>query len=197
MRKYFKHTHAVVLLLATVFILSSSVPVSANIYMYRDEEGVLHFSNTPTTSKYRLYMKKEKTYVPSRRSTNKYDHIIKEASEKHRVSFSLIKAIIKAESDFNPQAVSRKGARGLMQIMPQNFKALNINNPFDPRENIMGGSRYFSELYDRFNGKLSLALAAYNAGPKAVDRYKKIPPYRETRKYIKKVMKYYRDFQKG
>ena len=87
------------------------------------------------------------------------------------MDYLLVKAIIKAESDFNPKAVSKKGAMGLMQIMPQNFQHLQIQNPFDPRENIMGGTRYFKYLYDRFDGKLALSLAAYNAGPTAVEHY--------------------------
>ena len=108
----------------------------------------------------------------------------------------LVKAIIKAESDFNPKAVSQKGAMGLMQIMPENFQHLDIEDPFDPRENIMGGTRYFRYLYDRFDGKLALSLAAYNAGPTAVDNYNKtIPPYRETEQYVQRVMDYYRIYQ--
>jgi soluble lytic murein transglycosylase len=108
----------------------------------------------------------------------------------------LVKAIIKAESDFNPKAVSKKGAMGLMQIMPQNFQDLQIENPFDPRENIMGGTRYFKYLYDRFDGKLALSLAAYNAGPTAVDHYNKsIPPYKETEQYVERVLRYYRNYR--
>jgi soluble lytic murein transglycosylase len=108
----------------------------------------------------------------------------------------LLKAIIKAESDFNPRAVSKKGAMGLMQIMPENIKAMNISNPFDPLENILGGARYFREMLDRFKGHLSLSLAAYNAGPTAVERYNnQIPPYKETENYIERVLKFYSSYQ--
>ena len=111
------------------------------------------------------------------------------------ISFPLLKAIIKAESDFDPQAVSKKGAMGLMQIMPQNFKLLGLKDPFDPTQNINAGARYFRQLYDRFNGKLALSLAAYNAGPSAVDHYKTIPPYDETEEYVRRVLKFYYNYK--
>jgi soluble lytic murein transglycosylase len=107
----------------------------------------------------------------------------------------LLKAIIKAESDFDAQAVSKKGAMGLMQIMPQNFKPLGLKDPFDPTQNINAGARYFRQLYDRFNGKLALSLAAYNAGPTAVDRYQTIPPYEETEEYVRRVLRYYYNYR--
>ncbi|MGD8268927.1 MAG: lytic transglycosylase domain-containing protein, partial [Desulfobacterales bacterium] len=121
---------------------------------------------------------------------------IRQASNLYGIAFPLLKAIIKAESDFNPRAVSKKGAMGLMQIMPENIKAMNISNPFDPLENILGGARYFREMLDRFEGQLSLSLAAYNAGPKAVERYNnQIPPYKETENYIERVLKFYSSYQ--
>lgn len=129
--------------------------------------------------------------------TDRYDDLITEASKKHGVSFSLLKALIKIESDFNPRAISSAGAKGLMQIMPENIMALNIKDPFDPLENIMGGARYLKQLIRRFDGKLPMALAAYNAGPNMVDRYKRIPPFEETENFVEKVMKYYSIFKKG
>ena len=169
----------------------------ADIYMYVDQEGVIHFTNVPTSSAndYRVYIKERngRGYYP--RSSDQYDDIIKEASHRHGVAFPLLKAIIKAESAFNPRAVSKKGALGLMQIMPKNIQLLKINDPFDPRENIMGGTRYFKELLNQFKGKLSLSLAAYNAGPNAVVKYRNIPPYKETEEYVEKVLKYYYSFK--
>jgi soluble lytic murein transglycosylase-like protein len=103
---------------------------------------------------------------------------------------------MKADSDFDPRAVSEKGAKGLMQIMPFNFKALGIQDPFDPRENIMGGALYMRQLLDRFNGKVLLALAAYNAGAESVDRCNGIPPIPETENYVYKVMEFYELFSK-
>ena len=100
------------------------------------------------------------------------------------------------ESDFNPTAVSKKGALGLMQIMPENCRALRVSDPFDPRQNIFGGTRYLRRQMDRYEGRLQLALSAYNAGPAAVDRYQNIPPYPETEEYVSKVLHYYRLIKK-
>ena len=180
-----------------VVVLSFVVlPVQADIYRYIDENGVMHFTNTPTSSiqQYRLFLK-EKSSVTRWYSSEKYDDLISDASERSGVSFPLLKAIIKAESDFDPHAVSKKGATGLMQIMPENFKPLGISDPFDPWENINAGARYFKQMYDRFKGKLTLSLAAYNAGPTAVDRYQTIPPYEETQEYVRRVMKYYYNYK--
>ena len=166
-----------------------------DIYRYIDENGVMHFTNTPTTSnqKFKLFLR-EKPKTSLRYSTKKYDDIIANASQQYGVSFPLLKAIIKAESGFDPRAVSKKGAKGLMQIMPQNFKLLGIKDPFDPSQNIHAGARYFKQMYDRF-GKLALSLAAYNAGPKAVERYKTVPPYEETEEYVKRVLKFYHSYK--
>ena len=182
--------------LALVVLLGVVLPVEADIYRYIDENGVMHFTNVPTSSiqNFKLFLK-EKPQVINRYSSKKYDALISEASERHGVSFPLLKAIIKAESDFDPHAVSKKGATGLMQIMPENFKPLGIRDPFDPWENINAGARYFKQMYDRFKGKLALSLAAYNAGPTAVDRYKTIPPYEETEEYVRRVLKYYYNYK--
>ena len=169
----------------------------ADIYVYRDKNGVFHFTNVPTSPKYRVYIKERTLRSLTPRSSTRYDHLITRASEKHGVSFSLLKAIIKAESDFDPKAVSSKGAMGLMQIMPENARRWNIKDPFDPWENIMGGTRYIKSMLTRYRGTLHLALAAYNAGPQAVDRYNNIPPFPETRQYVQRVLKFYRTFKKG
>jgi soluble lytic murein transglycosylase-like protein len=181
-------------------VLSILVPDShlyADIYMYTDSQGVMHFTNVPTSAKYSVYIKEKSGTPDSSYNADKYDDLITMAADKYGVSFSLLKALIKIESDFNPWAVSKVGAKGLMQIMPENLKALNINDPFDPRENIMGGTRYLKQLLKRFDGELPLALAAYNAGPSMVENYKRIPPFPETEDFVEKVMKYFAAFKKG
>jgi soluble lytic murein transglycosylase len=172
-------------------------PLYADIYVYVDSKGVLHFTNVPTSSNYKIYIREKPDRSRNSDVTRRYDQIITEAAKRHGVSFSLLKAMIKIESDFNPRAISKAGAMGLMQIMPDNIKELKIKDPFDPRENIMGGTRYLKQMMDRFNGKLPLALAAYNAGPNIVERYQRIPPFTETENYVEAVMKYYSVFKKS
>jgi len=187
-----------IVVLGSLFILIAAVSsVYADIFMYIDENGVMHFTNAPTSNayEYKVYIKEKTTVSRNFHSTNKYDHFITDAAEQTGVDSRLLKAMIKAESDFDPRAVSRKGAMGLMQIMPENFKMLNLENPFDPWQNIRAGAQYFQKMYERFNGKLALSLAAYNAGPTAVDRYKRIPPYQETEEYVRRVLRYYRTFK--
>lgn len=115
------------------------------------------------------------------------------AAFKFGIDPNLIKAVIKAESSFNPKAVSNKGAIGLMQLMPQTAKVMGVN-PYNPKENVFGGTKYLKDMLDEFDGKLNLALAAYNAGPGSVKNYKDVPPFRETKEYIKKVTDYYKQF---
>jgi len=176
---------------SVVFIFSSAMFSHADIYKYIDSKGVLHFTNTPTSSGYELYIKEKPEKTSDYIISSEYDDFIRQACETHGVDIPLVKAMIKVESDFNNWAISKKGAKGLMQIMPDNYKRLKIENPFNPWENIMGGTKYMKMMMERFNGRLPLALAAYNAGPTVVDRFKSIPPYSETENYVKKVMEYY------
>ncbi len=182
-----------------VALLITVEPLQADIYFYTDKNGVRHFTNAPTSSKYKPYAREPRRRRPTTwRAYNnkKYDNIITMASQNSGVSFPLIKAIIRAESGFNPRAVSKKGALGLMQLMPENVRLLRIRDPFDPWENIMGGTQFFKKQLRHYNGEVKLALAAYNAGPNAVDHYKGIPPYKETQNYVKKVIHFYKAYKK-
>ena len=117
-----------------------------------------------------------------------YDAIIREAAELYKVDVALIRSVVQAESSFNPLALSRVGAMGLMQLMPSTADALDVENPFDPRENIMAGTRLLKDLLKRHKGNIALTLASYNAGPGTVARYRgRVPPFKETRKYVKRI----------
>lgn len=188
----------IVILLCVLFI---PLKVSGGIYGYIDSRGVYHFTNIPPVGK------KYHVIVPDRnksvvignvniRNTD-YDKLIYEYSKAHGVDPSLVKAIVIAESNFNPFAVSPKGAQGLMQLMPDTARLVNVENPFDPHENIKGGIKYLKMLDEIFKGDLELILAAYNAGPARVMEHKmSIPPIEETRTYIKRVKHYYNKLKK-
>jgi soluble lytic murein transglycosylase-like protein len=185
---------------AAALILALLLPALAfaDIYKYVDEEGVIHFTNVPTDGKYKLFYREKPVHFQSDLAPQleKYDHLIFKASEKYNVNYSLIKAVIKAESNFNPQAVSRAGARGLMQLMPKTAYAYQVKDSFEPESNIEGGVRYLRYLLNLFQGDLYLALAGYNAGENAVIQYKGIPPYPETRTYVQRVLRFYQEYSK-
>jgi len=174
-------------LLLTAFLLAP-IPVSADIYIFVDKNGISHFTDTPTSSKFRLYVKGKRPRHRAPLNKKCYDHLIKKAAQKFNMDFSLIKAVIEVESAYNPRAISPKGARGLMQIMPFNFTKLQLSDPFEPSQNIMAGTRYLNQLLHQFKGNIQHALAAYNAGPGNVDKYNGIPPFQETQNYVQKVM---------
>jgi soluble lytic murein transglycosylase-like protein len=167
-------------------------PVSADIYRYVDKDGVYHFTNVRTNVHYTLYIKTPRK-SPSA-YIKEYEGIIVQASRRFGVDASLVKAVIKAESDFDHRAVSSKGAEGLMQLMPQTSDAMAVENPFDPEENIFGGTRYLSLLLERFDNDKKLALAAYNAGPERVEANNGIPPIPETEGFVEKVLNYYQTY---
>ena len=168
------------------------VPAGADIYRYVDPEGTIHYTNVPTHAYYEVYIRESLRI--NLRPYDRYDRYIAEAVSKYDVPFPLIKAIIKVESDFNPRAVSHAGARGLMQIMPETGEDLGLDNPFDPRENILAGTRYIRLLLDRFHGVIPLALAAYNAGPERIGPLREVPRIAETENFVEKVMDYYMNY---
>jgi len=167
---------------------------SADIYKYVDENGVVCYTDAPFGKKPQQVIKEK--YQRSVEKTSpvrntEYAGYVHKAAVKYDLEPELIKAVIKTESNGNHRAVSRKGAMGLMQLMPSTANDLNVSNPFNPEENIEGGARYLKQLIERFNGNLTLALAAYNSGPKTVEKYGAVPPILETREYVKKVYAMY------
>jgi soluble lytic murein transglycosylase-like protein len=173
---------------------------SAGIYRYVDENGVIHFTNCPRDPKFKLYIRESNEDVGNEnagfyvKDSAQYDSLISEFSKKYEVDFALIKAMIRAESGFNPLAISRKGAKGLMQLMPETASRMNVSNVFNPRENIEGGVRHFKNLLSLFDNDVRLSLAAYNAGENLVAELRSIPPYRETVDYVRKVLSYYQSY---
>jgi soluble lytic murein transglycosylase-like protein len=183
-----------------------AVPASADIYSFKDERGVVHFTNIKgIDSRYRLVRREDgslikgysdNAYVPSQQDIQKYSSIIQTASKAYGVEPSLVHAVISAESAYNQYAVSRSGAMGLMQLMPDTARRYGVQNMMDPSENIHGGVRYLADLLAMFKGRIDLAVAAYNAGENAVIRYGlTIPPYAETRHYVPRVLGFYHTFQ--
>jgi soluble lytic murein transglycosylase-like protein len=184
--------------------LGITAQAAADIYKYEDDEGVLHFTDAPTDRRFKIFMrdiKKDRQLRTSfkltgcARDPKEFEPIINACALEYGVEKSLVKAVIHAESGYNPNAVSSKGASGLMQLMPKTAEGLKVSNSFDPAENIRGGVRYLKFLLETFKGDVNLALAAYNAGLSRVAQYRGIPPYAETRNYVAKVLSYQKSYQ--
>ncbi len=182
-------------------LVPTPATASGPIFQYMDDRGVVHFSNAPVDpqfSRVRPPRREGLAITPERRSTapasREYDRLILRAAGRYGVQAALVKAVIAAESNFEPNAISRAGAQGLMQLMPATAEELGVERPFGVIENIDGGVRYLRAMLDRY-GDVSRALAAYNAGPRAVDRHRGIPPYPETQAYVKRVLDYYRGYR--
>jgi soluble lytic murein transglycosylase-like protein len=168
------------------------------VWVFQDETGSLHFSDTRYHAGYRRHATKPPKVVARSysavASNARWDDLIRRASATHGLSPALLKAVIHVESRFDPDAVSHKGAQGLMQLMPTTSGDLGVDDPFNPWQNIDGGTRYLQELVQRFEGDLRLGLAAYNAGPTTVERYNGVPPYKVTRQYVRRVLELYRRY---
>ncbi len=182
--------------LATTLLLAAAAlpPVArGDIYSFVDQQGTIHFTNVPTDPRF----KKVPRELPSfhrRLHPAELEQAIVRHARRHRLEPALLRAVIKAESDFDPNAVSRAGAVGLMQLMPHTAVRLDVRDSYDPEDNIGGGAQYLRSLLDRFQGNVTLALAAYNAGEQVVDRYQAVPPFDETRTYVVKVLRFYRGY---
>jgi soluble lytic murein transglycosylase-like protein len=206
---------AVLLCVAAALVV---VPAEGRADMYRCEGpgGALHFTNVRTPGMRCRVLVRDERPSGSRRGSRAaassrrpdaaslperaeryrlYDGFIQEASALYQLPAAFIRAVVKVESDFNPRVVSSTGAMGLMQLMPRTAQAMGVRDPFDPRQNIFGGSRYLRVLANLFNGDLVLTIAGYNAGEGAVMRYRGVPPYDETRRYVRRVLQHYYAFR--
>jgi hypothetical protein len=199
---------ALSLIFLFIILLGTASHCLGDIYKYIDPEGVIHLTNVPTEHNvpYVLVMKEKRVLLQvkeditsqNKRDISGYNDLIVKTSEKYRVDSALVKAVIKAESNFNHRAVSPVGARGLMQLMPATAATLQVQDSFHPENNIDGGVRYLRYLMNLFNGNLPLVLAAYNSGENTVLRYKKrIPPYQETQTYVRRVLDYFSRYSSG
>jgi soluble lytic murein transglycosylase len=179
-----------------VLTLALARAADAQIFVYKDAYGRTFFTDTPQHEGFSRYRPKGEVLARrvSRAQTRSYDPAIKRASRHHGVSPALVKAVIAAESGFDSQAVSTKGAQGLMQLMPGTARDLGVDDALDPWQNIDGGTRYLGKMIERFPGELALAVAAYNAGPEAVTRHRGVPPYDETRSYVERVLRLYKKY---
>lgn len=182
------------LIAAVVVVLGLAAPARAQIYSWRDDNGNLVLSDKPRAGAVaRTFEVPRAESVRATRfvapgQARAYEDLIEDHARRHSIRPALVRAVIQVESGFNPRAVSPKGAMGLMQLMPATARQFNVDNPFDPEENVRGGVSYLRQLLDRYDGNESLALAAYNAGPNAVDRYgQAVPPYRETKNYVSRI----------
>jgi soluble lytic murein transglycosylase-like protein len=209
-----KNRYAKSLIFVGAMLGAIAGPAAADIYSFRDDRGVVHFTNTPDDNRYKLVRREagsapqpvstnaavpsvaSRVWMPPEETIRKFASIIEVASRTHGVEAALVHAVVSAESGYNPGAVSKAGARGLMQLMPDTAKRYGVRDIMDPAQNIYAGVRYLRDLLMMFNGNLELAIAAYNAGENAVIKYgNKIPPYAETVQYVPKVLGFYRKFQ--
>jgi soluble lytic murein transglycosylase-like protein len=189
---------SVFLILGVVAVMAISAPsvlADAQVYEYVGPTGTVNLTNVPTDIRFKEFRSSPRYHRAV--SDVELEQAVARAARQHGVSPALLLAVMKAESDFNPMAISKAGAVGLMQLIPETAIRHGVRNLYDTEDNIVGGAKHLRYLLDRFHGKLRLALAAYNAGEGNVDRYGKIPPYKETQLYVTKVMGYYREYKKG
>ncbi|MFW2389340.1 MAG: lytic transglycosylase domain-containing protein [Polyangiales bacterium] len=200
-------------------IVSATAPARADIYRCKRADGTQHYTNVREPGRRcQLVVRGSKKSKSSKASSTKksstakkpsgsrskdparysrYNGLIDEAAQLYKLPDSFIRAVMRVESDFNPKVVSRAGAMGLMQLMPKTARSMGVADPFDARQNVLGGARYLRILANRFKGDLVLTVAAYNAGEGAVQKYNGIPPYKETQRYVRRVLKHYYAYRGG
>lgn len=191
----------VLLPVSLLSLIVTAIPAGAgSTYQFEDEQGVVHYTNVPGDPRYSFVRKDPEPAVSKpfaegggavSRGLRAFAHLIRAAAERYGVDTRLIEAIVQTESAGNPTAVSPKGARGLMQLMPERAAELGVRDSFDPQQNVDGGVRHMRDLLQRFGGDVTLALAAYNAGEAAVRSYGGVPPFTETREYVRRVRTLY------
>jgi hypothetical protein len=173
----------------------------AGMYQCRDSDGAVLFTNSPTQPGCRLlggaFAERSPNGSLSSGDPARFDDFIFSSSNRYGVDPALVRAVVKVESDFNEAARSNKGAQGLMQLMPDTARLHNVGNAYNPEENIEGGVQHLRLLLDRYQGDLPLTLAAYNAGVKAVEKHRGIPPYSETKEYVRRVLSYLQRYSKN
>jgi soluble lytic murein transglycosylase-like protein len=212
-----------VLGLAGLSLLALALPARADIFECVAKDGSVHFTNSkPSGMRCKVAVRGAPAAKPAPKRASAapvatarasrpapaaiapapggdrrraYDRLLQEAARLYQLPVAFVRAVVKVESDFNPQVVSHAGAMGLMQLMPRTAASMGVSDPFDPRQNIYGGTRYLRILANKFNGDLVLTIAAYNAGEGAVMRYKGVPPYAETRRYVHRVLQHYYAFR--
>lgn len=185
-----------VLLFSLFYIVS---PASSDVFKYIDENGVTCYTDAPFGKKTEKVLSEKTKAAPVDNSKSAknlvlntgFNSYVQKSAQKYDIEPELIHAVIRTESNGNHRAISKKGAIGLMQLMPSTANDMNVGNPFSPEENIEGGTRYLKYLLEKFSGNLTLALAAYNSGPKTVEKYGNVPPISETRQYVNKVFSLY------
>jgi soluble lytic murein transglycosylase-like protein len=186
-----------ILLALAVGVAAAADAAWADVYIYTDANGVVTFTNVPNHPGYRRVLKENNRTASAGTINPSYEPLIRNASHRYSVDADLVRAVIKAESDFNAGARSQKGAMGLMQLMPDTARLHQVADAYDPSENVEGGVRHLRMLLDRYQGDLELSLAAYNAGSAAVEKHRGIPPYAETREYVRRVLSFYDSYRGG
>ena len=184
------------LLVAVATIFLPLAPVFGDVFVFKDANGVMTFTNVPNHAGYHRVLKENagQTYLGSAIS-NSYEDLIRSIAGRHNLDTDLVRAVIRAESDFNSTARSNKGAMGLMQLMPDTARLHHVIDAFDPSDNVEGGVRHLKMLLERYQGNLELSLAAYNAGSGAVEKHGGIPPFAETREYVRRVLRFYDSYR--